>query len=349
MSLLTRSGKIPVDVVFSPKWWHKKTGICFDRGFFFGPKRRVKDEAAMEEFLCKKWGPFGLVEEIPGFPNIGAVHMACGYVMSEMLGCEVTYCDNDAPTVIPRRIEEYDCIEFDRMFKSQAFVDFDKMVRALTAEYGGVSGDVNWSGVLNLALDLRGEDLLVDMLTNESAASGFFDLIAAAIERFTGYIDSKTGTTSISVNRNVRNVNKRVFLHSECSTTMISVDMYRRLLQKYDMKWAEEKSSFGIHYCGVDPHRFADAYAELPKLDFLDLGYGGDVAYIREKLPLTFLNIRLSPVKLITQTKSEIKAEIKEFYRASSSPKLTGFCCINIDDQVSDEKIDAIFEAVSEL
>jgi DNA replicative helicase MCM subunit Mcm2 (Cdc46/Mcm family) len=31
-----------------------------------------------------------------------------------------------------------------------------------------------------------------------------------------------------------------------------------------------------------------------------------------------------------------------------NDPALTGVCCINMDDKVTDEKIDAIFEAVNQ-
>lgn len=38
---------------------------------------------------------------------------------------------------------------------------------------------------------------------------------------------------------------------------------------------------FGIHHCGTDPHRFATSYAKVPHLDFLDVGWGGDVKAVR--------------------------------------------------------------------
>jgi hypothetical protein len=43
--------KIPMDVVFSPEWWNKNTGITFDRDFFFHPKKRVESEQRMEQEL----------------------------------------------------------------------------------------------------------------------------------------------------------------------------------------------------------------------------------------------------------------------------------------------------------
>jgi hypothetical protein len=130
---------------------------------------------------------------------------------------------------------------------------------------------------------------------------------------------------------------------------MISCEDYEQFLMPIDEKWSREKEYFGIHYCGNDPHRYAESFAKLPKLDFLDLGWGGDVARLRKHLPNTFFNIRLSPVELITMSVEEIQDTITKLVTESANPALTGVCCINMDDKVTDEKIDAIFETVENL
>jgi hypothetical protein len=84
-------------------------------------------------------------------------------------------------------------------------------------------------------------------------------------------------------------------------------------------------------------------------LDFLDVGWGGDVAKLREFLPNTFLNIRLSPVEIIERSADEIRSTITRLVSESANPYLTGVCCINMDDQVGDDKVRAIFETVDEL
>jgi hypothetical protein len=87
----------------------------------------------------------------------------------------------------------------------------------------------------------------------------------------------------------------------------------------------------------------------IPHLDFLDVGWGGDLRALREKLPGTFLNIRLSPVEILQQSPEEIRRAITARVEAAGDPYLTGVCCINMDDRVSDDKIRAIFETVFEL
>jgi hypothetical protein len=208
---------------------------------------------------------------------------------------------------------------------------------------------VNWGGVLNIAMDLRGEQILMDMMMSPDEVKIYFNSIAAVIGRITGQIESETGTTSISVNRTARHLAKPVFLHSECSHTMISCDDYEQFLMPIDVKWSQEKEYFGIHYCGNDPHRYAESFAKIPKLGFLDLGWGGDVAHLRKYLPNTFFNIRLSPVELVHMSAEEIRDTITRLVNESANPALTGVCCINMDDQVTDDKIDVIFSKVYEL
>jgi len=341
-----QQAKIPVDIVLAPEWWHKHTGITFDRDFFFHPLKRVESEQRMEKELYERWGKYGLgTDRDKAKPEIGAVHLAAGFMLSEMLGCEVKYTENHPPAVIAANKERLD-IDVDAAFNSEVYQDFLKLIESLKSTYGYLTGDVNWGGVLNVAMDLRGDQIMTDMLMTPNEVKSYFNSIAAVIEKFIGFVASQTGTTSISVTRNVRHLPKPVFLHSECSHTMVSCDDYEQFLMPIDAKWSREKEYFGIHYCGMDPHRYAQSFAKLPKLDFLDLGWGGDVSHLRKFLPDTFFNIRLSPVELVHMTVEDIQATVTTLVSESGNPSLTGVCCINMDDKVTDEKIDAIFEAL---
>ena len=91
-------------------------------------------------------------------------------------------------------------------------------VDALREKHGGLLGDVNWGGVLNMALDLRGQTLFLDMLDRP-------DELAAlprpgsptVIERFTQTWSRGHRHDLDQRNRNVRHIAEPVFLHSECS------------------------------------------------------------------------------------------------------------------------------------
>ena len=341
---------LPVELVFSPQWWNKQTGMTFDRDFFFHPARRVEDERKMERHLWNKWGNYGLgAAHNSDRPEVGAVHLASGFLLSEMMGCRVNYFESAPPLVVCKEIESLDSTLADSAFKSDAFKTFDRMREALKTKFGYVTGDVNWSGILNLAIDLRGQELFIDMIDEPEETAAFFSSIATMIEKFTDAMQESANSTSISVNRTVSRFDAPVLLHSECSLTMISEDTYRKYLQAYDIAWSKKKTPFGIHYCGKDPHRFAAAFSEIPELDFLDLGWGGDVALLRKHLPKTFLNLRLSPMELARCSPAEVRETILRLVKQSGDLNLTGICCINMDDKVSDENVTAILETRKEI
>jgi hypothetical protein len=340
---------LPVDIVLAPAWWYRHEGITFDEDFFYHLARRVEVERRMEQVLYDRWGAYGLgSDHLEDRPQLGAVHLAAGYLVAEMLGCEVDYLADTPPQVKPANLDRLEIAE-DAAFQSPAFKRLERLMEALRTRHGYVTGDVNFNGILNTALDLRGQAYLTDLLDCPDEARQFAAQIAQVLERFTAFVGRATGSTSISVNRNVRHIARPVFLHSECSHVMISVRSYEQFLMPHDVAWSRQHRPFGIHYCGADPHRYADAFARLPHLDFLDVGWGGDVARLRQRLPNTFLNLRYSPVELVKQEPQQIRATVRRLVGQSGNPWLTGVCVINVDDTVSDAQITALLDEVTQL
>lgn len=344
-----QSALLPVDVVFHPSWWHAHAGMDFDADFFYHPVKRVEAERKMEQVLYDRFGRFGLgADRSRELPVVGAVHNAAGFLISEMLGCRVEYSADAAPQVMPLAMEKLS-VEPERAFESVPFRRFTALMESLKRKYGYVTGDVNWGGVLNVALDLAGEQVLTAFYTDPEHTAIQLKRIADVIQLFVVGMAAETGTSSISVNRNVRHIRQPVFLHSECSHTMIDNAQYEEFLLPVDMEWSRLFRPFGIHYCGSDPHRYAGEFARIGNLDFLDVGWGGDVKVLREYLPNTFLNIRLDPVTLNNCSDADIEETVTRLVSDSGNPFLTGVCCINMDNQVEDSKVEAIFRAVEEL
>lgn len=349
MNLINGQQCLPVEIVFHPSWWNAHAGIVFDEDFFYHPKKRVESERRMEQFLYDNFGKFGLGEQHDeDLPVVGAVHNAAGYLVSEMLGCEIRYKEDAAPTVLPANRDTLS-LDPETAFKSEAFRRFSSLCEELKKEYGYLTGDVNWSGILNLALDVRGQSLFLDMIDAPEAVHSGFKSLYEVLSRFVTGIQAETKSSSISVNRLVRLFAEPLWLHSECSNTMISTEDYERFLLPYDVAWSQQHRPFGIHHCGKDAHRFVENFAKIPHLDFLDVGWGGDLEALRKKLPDTFLNIRLDPVQFVHWTPFEIRSTIIRLVSASGNLALTGVCCVNVDHRVRNEQVHALFETVAEL
>lgn len=337
---------LPVDIVLHPSWWHCHEGITFDEDFFFHPARRVEVERRMERALYERWGRYGLgSHHDQDLPQIGPVHLAAGYIIAAMLGCPVKFFEDASPQVIPANLDRLD-ISREAPFASTTFRRYEALIESLKSRFGYVTGDIGWGGILNTALDLRGQAFLTDLVDVPDEAARFVADLAAVIEHFVRHMAQATGTTSISINRTVRHIPQPIYLHSECSNVMISTKIYEQFFLPFDMEWSRRLQPYGIHHCGADPHRFAQSYAKVPNLDFLDVGWGGDVSVLRRYLPLTFLNLRLSPVEIIKLSPEQIRQTIRTLVRQSENPWLTGVCCINMDQHVRDEQVAAIFDEV---
>ena len=344
--------QLPVTFVFHPEWWHRNYGISFERDFFYDAKTRVEVDLKMRQILNERFAKYGLEqgENPEPRPCIGAVHLAAGYIISELFGCKVEFSAGASPQVIPKNIsdQEADALEPVNLAESAVFQELKQMIEELKQRFGYVVGDINWQGVLNVALDLRGEKIFIDMILEPERSKRIFGAITETIREFVTYISQETGTTSISVNRSVKFIEPTINLHSNCSVTMISADTYRQMLLEYDQQLAESLKLYGIHHCGSNMHLYAAVYAEVPNVCFFDVGWGSDIALCRKELPDAFLNLRYDPVKIRDAAPEEIRADLLGMLTASGNPEKTGVCCINMGHDVPDENIATVIETVAE-
>ena len=68
--------------------------------------------------------------------------------------------------------------------------------------------------------------------------------------------------------------------------------------------------------------------------------------YVAAALPETFLNLRLSPMRMLRCTPQEIKLDTEMLLQAAGALERCGVCCINMDYGTPDDNIFAMFEVV---
>jgi len=345
---ITPKTLLPVEVVFHPSWWNKHYGLTFDEAFFFDPARRVEGERAMRAALHLRFGDLGLgeAEAVPR-PVIGPVHLAAGFLPSAVLGCQIRYYSNASPEVVPANLtdEQVMTLQVPDLETSPAFRKLIALMDTLEAQYGALEGDVNWEGVQNVALNLRGPQLFVDYYENPALARRLLDISAQTITAMAAYVRHRTGSNSVAVNRIVEAVDSRLSLHSNCTVAMISARTYHQYLLDYDRRMAQELWPYGIHHCGTDMHKVRNEYAQVKGAEFFDIGWGSDVAACRTALPQAIFSLRLSPVRVSTLTPAEVAADVEGLLRAAGPLERAALCCINMDDKTPDENVRAIFQA----
>ncbi len=338
---------LPVEIVFHPNWWHHEAEINFDRDFYFDPLRRIEDEKLMRRTLWERFGEFGCGEESPkDEPVIGPVHLAAGYIVSSVWGCTLEFPVDSSPVVVPQTmtVEELLSKESPDPSENIEFADLLKLISMLSDTYGYVSGDVNWNGVQNLALDLMAENVFMAYYDNPRAMHAIFDKLTRSLTEIVQTVKQETDTTSISVNRSIVNVEPAINLHSNCSVQMISNALYEEFLLPADIALSEQLQPYGIHHCGDNMHNVAEGYSKVKEACFFDVGWGADIAHCREKIPDAFFNIRLSPVRMKSCTPDEIEADLTGLLESAGDLSKVGICCINMDYGTPDENVARMFE-----
>jgi hypothetical protein len=335
--------RIPVEIVFNPNWWFHNYGIVFDESFYFDRRARIRNDVAVRRAFYER---FGIGEPDPQpRPVVGSMHVAGGFVLPALFGVEIRFdaCQAPWPTPANRGADEVLALRPPKFRETWPMRDWIRDMDAFEQEFGYVVGDFDTDGILNTALQIRGQDLYTDMIENPDLAGHLFSVIAETQAEVAEYVASRTGTSSVSTNRSILNVNPGIYLHSNCSVCMISPRLYREALLPHERRLAQRLQPYGIHHCGNNLHRFLEVYTELP-LSFLDVGWGSDVAQCRQAFPDVFLNLRLSPVRMLQATAEEIRRDVEELIRAAGATEHIGICSINMDYGTPDENVRAVFE-----
>jgi hypothetical protein len=339
---------IPVEVIFNPNWWFRNYGISFDESFYLDREKRIANDLAMRRALYERFG-IGEADAQPR-PIIGSQHIAGGFVLPALLGVEIRFSQQEAAWPVPINLTR-EKIQALRVPDIRTTWPMNRLIAdmdALEKEFGQVIGDFNTAGVFNTALELRGQQLFMDLLDDEELVKHLFAVVAETEAALAGYVRARTGTSSVAVNRSIVNVDPRIHVEGNCSGQMISPAVYRKCLLPWHCFLAQRLAPFGIHHCGDNLQLFAPAYAETGAV-FYDVGWGSDVGRCSADLPDAFLNLRLSPVRLLGGTAKEAWNDALAVLRAAGRDSQVGLCCINMDYGTPDDNIQAIFTAAREF
>lgn len=283
-------------------------------------------------------------------PIVGSQYVAGGFVVPALLGVEIRFEDNQAPAPVCAALSRERALaltvpEIETTWPMNRLIaDMD----ALEAEFGRAAGDFDCDGVLNTALQLRGEQLFVDMLEDPAVAERLFEVAAETQLRVARTVRARTGTSSVSVNRSIVHVDPAIYLHGNCSVQMVSPALYGRCLLPFELRLAAELAPYGIHHCGDNLHLFANRYRETGAV-FYDVGWGSDAARAARELPEAFLNLRLSPVRMLQEKAETIRADALGLLEAAGRTARVGLCAINMDHGTPEENVLAMFRAAEEF
>ena len=338
---------IPVEVVFNPNWWHLNYGISFDESFYLDRQTRIDFDVIMRNALYNRFG-FGESHPQPR-PILGSMMVAGGFVLPAIFGIPIRFSDNEAPWPAGQPMSDAEIMALCPPDLEHIW-PMDVLLRdgaALRDAYGSVIGDFDLDGLFNTALHLRGQQLFTDMLDAPELIHHLFSVLAETYVALVSLMRRLTGSCSIATNRSIINVNSAIFLHSNCSVCMISPALYEKTLLPYELYLAERLQPYGIHHCGENLHRFSRVYGRVPAT-FFDVGWGSDINQCRQAWPEAFLNLRLSPVRMLQCSADEIYQDTLTLLQRAGNSQRVGVCCINMDAGTPDKNVLAMAAAASD-
>jgi len=335
---------IPVNFVFNPNWWFRECGISFDESFYLDPERRIENDQTMRKTLFER---FRLEEPDPSpRPILGSMHVAGGFVIPALLGAEVQFGENQAPYAVPLELSREQVMRLEVPDVENLWPLKQLLAQAgeLSGRFGYVLGDVNTDGILNTALCLRGQQLYLDFYDDPELVAHLARVVGETIGRVAGRIRQISGSASIAVNRSILDVDSRIFLSANCSLQMVSPETYASQLLPAERHLADGLRPYGVHHCGDNCHVFAGYYSDLGVV-FVDVGAGSDIRAVRSALPDVFLNLRLQPTDMLTESPEHMRGEVCRMIHESGRTDKTGVCCINMDHGTPDRNVLAVMEA----
>ncbi len=335
---MTQTAHIPLGVGFYPDWWLSNYDLAVgNREYYYDPDYRVEVVMKQQKALYDRFGDVGLGDPSPRPRPLISFGMV---MLPAVFGCEIVYEEGALPWAMPLNLSRQECDKLAKPDLTQVspMKEVLGQVEYLNSKYGEVVGDINVTGVQNLALKLRGEELYIDYFEEPEFAHRLLRFCAECIIDLWQLVYPLTGTGAVDV---TPMCDPSIYCVPNCTVEQISGDTYEEFGLPYDRMLAEACHPFGIHHCGsLDP--VAEHYAKVPNLVFVEAGFGTDFARARRLLgPEVAFNARISPVLMKNGTPEEVAATVKEAIDQGAPLSNYSIDTVGLTDGVPDENVRA--------
>jgi hypothetical protein len=282
---------------FMPSWWRRNYGLTFGERFVFDPDYRVEIYRLMARALHDRFPDLhiGCPDPqpqviLPDFANV---------ITPALAGCEVIYPEDNYPW---NRHLAPDAIERLRPPADiAAAFPYSEIARQVAYLNGKLGQDVkpSWKnrGVLNDAELIGGPDFFADFAEDAPRSRILIDYCRAVLNAL--------------IIRNGRCASpSEMAILTNCMVMMISPASYRDKLLGYDLAAQElayeTGQQFGIHHCGSF-ERYAAGYRAIPRIDWIEIGWGSDIRTALALFPEATIQYILSAVVVASASRGKVR------------------------------------------
>ena len=261
--------------------------------------------------------------------------------MSALLGCEVVYQDDQAPTCrhLPITSEaDIGAIPKPDLGANRWAQEFLQQGAALLGRYGSTDAAINHGGPINVASTVLGTDALLYLSESRAVMSRFLnkiaDLCVESYDRLTVACDSKA------------EAGREMFI-GNCPVMMISPQTYREAILPSDLRLRKQVEKFGLHHCGP-MDRYVEDYKKLQPFEFVEVGWGSNVAAVRQAFPDANLDLMINVLRPSKHVALDTTRSRRQHVSAGRPVSLIlDIWVADIGPEVSDEKVLDFVEAVN--
>ena len=160
------------------------------------------------------------------------------------------------------------------------------------------------------------------------------DLCVESYDRLTVACDSKA------------EAGREMFI-GNCPVMMISPQTYREAILPSDLRLRKQVEKFGLHHCGP-MDRYVEDYKKLQPFEFVEVGWGSNVAAVRQAFPDAKLDLMINVYDLQNMSHSTLREVVANMFRQAAPVSLIlDIWVADIGPEVSDEKVLDFVEAVN--
>ena len=301
-----------VSLGFTPRWYNKRLGIDFSKQWHLDPVYRYESLLKMKTHLQEAFVmvPNFKVDLQKGIEQscatISGVHGAM--LISLIYGLEVVYNPDNWPSANPEKPFSREKIEKLEPFdlRSNAIVtQLLGQMDAIEKNWGQIHGYLNYQGVLNNALRIRGNEIFMDMIDEPEFVHFLFRHITETMLKTAKLIQERQGISGFQIN---------LLSNSNCVMNMISADLYEEFVLPYDIMLSKEFDRFGIHTCNWNVTPYIDVLRKIEKMGYIDMGMESDMKRVREAFPNARRAVMYNPVHLENKTLDDIRVDIEKIH-----------------------------------
>lgn len=319
----------------SKGWIAQRLDVCFDREYYFDPKRRYATDSQCSEYVERELGDLNACftesnlgrREFIRHDQVLIGGIQPNMILGMLLGAElVPGMDKDAD-ITP---ECFTGRALEELPRPATLVDHP-LIRQFTNQIEAVRQEGEHEPIPPFFWDTSGRAAVHGALTTAQkflGASVFMDLVADA-DSIMPVLNWITDANAVLVNHFAKTAGikeiKQIHI-GECSGCMVGGPQFEEMIVPQASRLGESVAPVRLHSCGKSDHLLA-AFSKIANLAALDLGGETSMAVVRDILGLDFPVSIAPPVTLLSGDDiAPVLDWVSRVYKENAGGPLTIIC-----------------------